>query len=98
MVASGVMKLVGTIIVHSILQGGPGFPVFSSAAYNYLVTGDLHEAIKGIILKDCSIQMEHFISKVREKFKTMKCLETMLMKSYFEEIIEFRALDKLRLM
>ena len=28
MVASGVMKLVGTIIVHSILQGGPG-------VYNY---------------------------------------------------------------
>ena len=26
MVVSGIMKLVGTVITHSILQGGPGFP------------------------------------------------------------------------
>lgn len=38
-VASGVMKLVGTIIVHSVLQGGPGFPVFSPGVCNYLANG-----------------------------------------------------------
>lgn len=65
MVASGVMKLVGTIIVHSILQGGPGFPVFGPAVYNYLVTGDVQEAMKGLTIKDCSCQMAHFISMVR---------------------------------
>ena len=27
-VASSLMKLVGTIVVHSILQGGPGVPIF----------------------------------------------------------------------
>lgn len=66
MVACGVMKLVGTIIVHSILQGGPGFPVFSPAVYNYLAKADLNEAMRGVTVKDCSIQMQYFISKVGE--------------------------------
>ena len=65
MVASGVMKLVGIIIVHSILQGGPGFPVFGPAVYNYLATGDVQEAMKGLTIKDCSSQMAHFITMVR---------------------------------
>ena len=66
MVASGVMKLVGTIIAHSILQGGPGFPVFSPAVYNYLAKGNLDEAMTADTVKDCSIQMQQFICKVRE--------------------------------
>lgn len=41
---SGIMKLVGTIITHSILQGGPGFPVFSPSVYHYLTTGDFDAA------------------------------------------------------
>ena len=53
------MKMVGTIIVHSVLQGGPGFPV-------YLAKGDLNEVMEGVTIKDCSYQMEHFITKVRE--------------------------------
>ena len=40
-VAAGVMKLVGVMIVHSILQGRPGFPIFSPAVFNYLCKGDL---------------------------------------------------------
>ena len=39
-VASGMMKYIGTIIVHSVLQGGPGFTVFSPSVYQYLSTGD----------------------------------------------------------
>ena len=39
-VASGMMKYIGTITVHSILQGGPGFPVFSPSVYQYIATGD----------------------------------------------------------
>ena len=34
-VAAGVMKLVGVMIVHSISQGGPGFPIFSPAVYTF---------------------------------------------------------------
>lgn len=35
MVVSAIMKLVGTIIVLSILQGGPGLPVFCPSVYLY---------------------------------------------------------------
>ena len=66
MVASGVMKLVGTIIVHSVLQGRPGFPIFSPGVYNYLAKGKLNEVMEEITIKDCSSHMEHFITKVME--------------------------------
>ena len=64
LVASGVMKLVGAIIVHSVLQGGPGFPIFSPGVYNYLAKGKLNnfEVMEAITIKD----MEHFITKVME--------------------------------
>ena len=53
MVASGVMKLVGTIIVHSVLQGRPGFPIFSPGVYNnYLAKGKLNEVMEAIKLDE----------------------------------------------
>lgn len=66
MVASGVMKLVGTIIVHSVLRGGPGFPIFTPGVYNYLTKGKLNEVLEAITIKDYSSHMEHFITKVAE--------------------------------
>ena len=36
-VASGMMKLVGTIIAHGILQGSPGLMIFSSSVYYYRI-------------------------------------------------------------
>ena len=53
MVVSGIMKLVGTVITHSILQGGPGFPVFSPSVYHYLATGDFDAAVQKISVNDC---------------------------------------------
>ena len=54
-VASGMMKYIGTIIVHSILLGGPGFPVFSPSVYRYIATllnyGDCSEPVKIFIDK-----------------------------------------------
>ena len=66
LVASGVMNLVGIIIVHSVLQGGPGFPIFSPGVYNYLAKGKLNEVMVAITIKDCSSHLEHFITKVME--------------------------------
>ena len=69
-VAAGVMKLVGVMVVHSILQGGPGFPIFSPAVYNYLCKGALQEAVKTMTTDDCSLHMQDLITKVRKgKFK-----------------------------
>ena len=69
-VAAGVMKLVGVMDVHRILQGGPGFPIFSPAVYNYLCKGDLQEAVKTMTTDDCSLHMQDVIIKVRKgKFR-----------------------------
>jgi len=67
--ASGIMRIVGTIIVHSILHGGPGLPVFSPAVYYYLTKGNPEEAMEGLSVIDCSLQMADFIKKV-------KCVES----------------------
>lgn len=65
MVVSGIIKLVGTIIVHSILQGGPGFPdVLSPSVFFYLATGDVDASVQRISVNDCSIPTKHFIDKV----------------------------------
>lgn len=63
-VATGIMKLVGTIIVHSVLMDGPGFPVFSLAVYNYLCHGDVSEAVKSVTVGDCSSQVTFLVKKV----------------------------------
>ena len=42
---SGLIKIIGTIIVHSVLHGGPGFPFFSLALYWYITTGSVDAAI-----------------------------------------------------
>lgn len=63
MVVSGIMKLVGTVITHSILQGGPGFPVFSPSVYHYLATGDFDAAVQKISVNDCTVSTKHFIDQ-----------------------------------
>lgn len=63
-VASGMMKYIGTIIVHSILQDGPGFPVFSPSVYRYLATGDIDTAMGIMNYGDCSQEVKVFIDKV----------------------------------
>ena len=56
-VAAGVMKLAGVMVVHSILHGGPGFRIFSPAVYNYLCKGDLQEAVKTMTTEDCTCKI-----------------------------------------
>ena len=63
-VASGLMKLVGTIVVHSILQGGPGLKIFSPAVYHYLSTGDLDGAIQKMSVTDCTLRTQSLINMV----------------------------------
>ena len=46
------MKLVDTIIVHSILQGGPGVPIFSPGIYYYLAKGDVEYILSTLAHKE----------------------------------------------
>lgn len=60
------MKLIGTIIFHSILQGGPGFPVFTSYMYQYLTSDDMDIAISKLSIDDCSEQMKDFVMRIAD--------------------------------
>ena len=51
---SGLMKIIATIIVHSVLHGGPGFSFFSSALYSYLTTGSVDAAMQQLCFDDCA--------------------------------------------
>ncbi|XP_015772559.1 PREDICTED: uncharacterized protein LOC107350816 isoform X2 [Acropora digitifera] len=48
------MKIIATIIVHSVLHGGPGFSFFSSALYSYLATGSVDAARQQLCFDDCA--------------------------------------------
>lgn len=63
-VASGMMKYIGTIIVHSILLGGPRSPVFSPSVYRYIGTGDVNAAMVMLNYGDCSEPVKNFLNKV----------------------------------
>ena len=58
------MRHLGTVFVHSILHGGPGFPVFSPSVYSYLATGDVDVAMATANYGDCSDPIQHFITTV----------------------------------
>ena len=63
-VSSGMMKLVGTIIVHSMLLAGRGFPVFSRSLYRYLATGKTDQVIQNMTVDDCSVPVRNFIEVI----------------------------------
>ena len=48
------MKMIGTIIAHSGIQGGPGFPLFSPAVYAYFSTGSVDAAVQYLDIDDCA--------------------------------------------
>ena len=41
-------KVLGKLVATSIIQGGPGFPVLSPAAYNYLSSGKFIDQFSAI--------------------------------------------------
>ena len=44
-VLTGVFEVLGKMIAHSLIQGGPGFPFLAPGIYWYIATGDLSEAV-----------------------------------------------------
>lgn len=57
-------KVLGRIIVHSVLQEGPGFPFFAPAIYKYICTGSAEEAVDEVELEDLPTQFAEMINKV----------------------------------
>ena len=62
----GLMKMIGTVIVYSVVQGGPGFPFFSPAVFSYSWSGSVDAAVQHLNIDDCaSPQCKEIVLKVR---------------------------------
>lgn len=48
--ASGILKILGRIVVHSLLQGGPGFPFLAPYVYKYITTENIDQAFEDVTL------------------------------------------------
>ena len=62
-IAGGVMKYIGKMVVHNILHGGPGTPIFCEAIYWYFVTGSCEAAAERVTVNDCSERVKWYVEK-----------------------------------
>ena len=62
------------MIVHSLIQGGPGFPFLAPSIYWYIGTGDLSEAVARSSFVDvCDHELACFVERV--SLNTYSCAE-----------------------
>jgi len=62
--SSGLLKLLGKMVAHSICQDGIGFPYLSPLCYWYLVGGEEKALEYGVTLEDLPDAAAHLISQV----------------------------------
>ena len=55
-VLTGIFEVLGKVIAHSLIQGGPGFPYLTPVIYSYTSTGDLQTASFKVSVLDIKIQ------------------------------------------
>ena len=61
--ASGILKILGRIVVHSLLQGGPGFPFLAPYMYEY-TTENIDQAFEDVTLAVLRIPVANMIYAV----------------------------------
>ena len=59
----GFFEVLGKMIAHSMVQGGPGFPYFSPVMYSYIASGDLCTSLEMAIVEDPDLL--EYIEKVQ---------------------------------
>ena len=62
--SSGLFKVLGSMVGHSICQDGIGFPFLSLANYIYIVEGE-EKALQSCSVRDIGADVAHAISKVQ---------------------------------
>ena len=68
-ILTGVFEVLGKLIAHSLIQGGPGFPFLAPGIYWYISTGDLSEAVARASCLDIGdAELASFIERVRFNF------------------------------
>lgn len=69
-VLTGIFEIMGKLIAHSLIQGGPGFPYLAPIIYSYLSSGDLQTAIlKASSMDVMGQQLYIYIDKVQYVIK-----------------------------
>ena len=72
-VLTGVFEVLGKMIAHSLIQGGPGFPYLAPSIYWYIATGDLSEAVARCSFVDVGDhELACFVERVRMNFFVLK--------------------------
>ena len=62
--ASGLLKVIGQVIVHSVLFKGPAFAFLAPCIYKYISSGSVEEAVQCVKLSDLSPPVADTIEKV----------------------------------
>ena len=62
----GHFKMLGRIIVHSVLLEGPGFPLFPLPIYNYIVEGTVEAALPYMEVCYLPPRVRVIVNQVRE--------------------------------
>ena len=66
--SSGVLSTVGTMIAHSLLLDGHGFPYLSEYCY-YYVAGCYDQAVTCVTVDDVGVNVKSLIEKVNKTYQ-----------------------------
>ena len=75
-ILSGSFEILGKILAHSLVQGGPGFPYLCPTLYWYIATGDLQQGLaRASCIDILDPVLAEYVRKVRIHFimGTLKC-------------------------
>ena len=93
-VFSGMMRTLGKMIAHSVVQCGIGLPVFSPVCYWYLITGDVSKALPYANLTDvrdpdAAVLTERVFLNITAPFNNTRTLKfkTQLTIAFFAAVI-----------
>ncbi len=63
-IGSGLLKVLGRVIVHSVLQDGPGFPFLAPCIYKYICTHSVEDALQCADVSQLSPPFAEMMEKV----------------------------------
>ena len=62
---SEIFIVIGKIIAHNICQGGRGFPFLAPSVFEYVIHGNIREAVMSVKMEEVASPIyKHFIEEV----------------------------------
>ena len=63
-IVNGYFRLLGKIIVHSVMQEGPAFPCLPEAIYHYIITENIDDAMVHMSLENLPVHAAVLVEQV----------------------------------